>query len=262
MKLPLLVSAIVLTSLSPAFALTDADITPAALVGKTLTFTIENGGTPFASAGGTWSGTFAASGNAFTAKRKTGDFQDISTTYSAALDGTFTTVALAKIVKNQKPATLTLYTSSGVGHYEVSIQDLFGVSMNGTFTIGSPPPAKGPEIVVTQGKSGELVDGNGSKKKIGSVLVHKSISKTFTIKNTGTATLKNISIIVDGKNKSEFTVSSLGKTSVPKNQNTSFVVTFKPKSIGVKNAAIHIKSNDKDESPFDIKLTGTGAGIK
>ncbi|MEO5715395.1 MAG: choice-of-anchor D domain-containing protein [Luteolibacter sp.] len=261
MNLLPLASALVLAPLSSAFAITDADIAPAALVGKTLTFTIENGGTPFASAGGTWSGTFAASGNVFTAIQKTGDFVDISTTYSAAPDGTFTAVALAKIVKDQKPATLTLYTSSGVGHYEVSIQDLFGVSMNGTFTIGTVPP-KAPEIVVTQGKSAELTDGSASRKNIGTARVGKSISQTFTIENTGTAALKNVAITVDGKNKSEFKVSGLANTSVAKNKKTSFVVSFKPKSIGVRNAAIHIKSNDKDESPFDIKLTGTGAGIK
>lgn len=261
MKFLPLASAVVLTSLSSAFAITDADIAPAALVGKKLTFTIENGGTPFAPAGGTWSGTFAASGNGFAARRLTGDFADIDTTYSAGVNGTFTEVALAKIVKDQKPATLTLYTSSGVGHYEVSIQDLFGVSLNGTFTIGTAI-VEGPEIGVSLGKSDDLADGSPSRKKIGTVLVGKSISKTFTIENTGTTALKNIAITVDGKNKAEFTISGFGKTSIAKDKNTSFVVTFKPKAIGIRTAAIHIKSNDKDESSFDIKLTGTGAGIK
>jgi hypothetical protein len=35
-------------------------------------------------------------------------------------------------------------------------------------------------------------------------------------------------------------------------------VTFKPKAKGNRNAAIHIRSNDADENPFDIKLTGLG----
>ncbi len=261
MKHILLPAALFIFSFIPASAITDADIAPAALVGKTLTFTIVNGGSPYAT-NGTWSGTFAASGNAFTAAKITGDFVNISTTYTASVNGTFTDVALAKFVEGQAPATLTLYTQDGIGKYEAFINEVMGVSLNGTFTIGTVVPPKGPEISILQGKSGELTDGSMSRKNIGTARVGKSISKTFTIKNTGTATLKNIAISVDGKNKKEFTVTGLGKTSVAKNTTTSFIVTFKPKSIGVRNAAIHIMSNDKNENPFDIKLTGTGAGIK
>jgi hypothetical protein len=35
-------------------------------------------------------------------------------------------------------------------------------------------------------------------------------------------------------------------------------VTFKPTAKGARIAAIHIKSNDADENPFDIDLAGQG----
>jgi hypothetical protein len=42
------------------------------------------------------------------------------------------------------------------------------------------------------------------------------------------------------------------------NGNTAFTVRFAPTSAGLKTSAIHIASNDLDENPFDITLTGNG----
>src|SRR5204862_73933 len=45
------------------------------------------------------------------------------------------------------------------------------------------------------------------------------------------------------------------------NSSTSFTVTFTPTAAGARAAAIHIASNDADENPFDISLTGTGSAL-
>ncbi len=256
MKNILLPAVLLVSSLVPALAITDAEITPTALVGKTLVFTIVNGGAPYATTG-TWSGTFAASGTAFTAKKITGDFVDITTTYTAAADGTFTNVSLPKLVEGQAAAQMTLYVDNGVGKYEAYINGVFGVSLNGTFVFGSTL-VKAPEIAVQQPAGSNLVDAI-SKKSFGSVKIGKSgATKTFTIKNTGTAKLSGLAITKNGANKSDFSVSALTKTRLPAGGSTTFTVTFKPATKGTKNAAIHLSSSDADESPFDIKLTGKG----
>ena len=240
---------------TPTFAITDAEITPAALVGKTLTFNIVNGGSPFATTG-TWSGTFAASGGAFTATKITGDFANISTTYTAATSGTATDVMLAKFVEGRPATTLTLYIANGVGNYEAFIAGLNGVSLNGTFTFGTPP-VSGPEISLQQPVGTELTDG-GSKKSFGKVKIGKaSTAKTFTLKNTGNAVLTGLALSKNGTNASDFTLSPLAKTTLAPGASLTFKATFKPKAKGVKNAVIKLKSNDKDESVFDIPVTGT-----
>jgi hypothetical protein len=48
------------------------------------------------------------------------------------------------------------------------------------------------------------------------------------------------------------------KTSLAPGSSTTFKVIFKPSAKGTRKANIHIKSNDADENPFDIKLTGQG----
>lgn len=256
MKNILLPAILFVSSLLPAFSITDADITPAALVGKTLTFTIVNGSSPFATTG-TWSGSFAASGDAFTATKVTGDFVDISTTFTAGLDNGYSVVTLGKIVEGQNPAHLTLYTTpDGVGHYEVSIQDLNGTGQNGTFDFGLITVIKAPEISVKLGTS-TLKDNKG-KTDFGSVKAGKSGKpKTVTIKNTGAAKLTGITLSKNGKNAGDFVLTKLKKTSLAPGASMTFNATFKPKAKGAKNAVITIKSNDKDEKSFEIKVTGT-----
>jgi hypothetical protein len=256
MKIPSFAAAIVILSAASAFALSDADITPPALVGRTLEFEIENGGSPFAT-NGSWSGTFAGTKNGFSVGNIEGDTVPISTTYSVTIDGAFTVVTLAKFVEGQSSATLTLYTFEGVGRYEVSIQGVSGVSLNGTFTLrGSSVIA--PEIDVRQSNGTKLKDGVG-KKSLGAVPVDETgAAKKFIIKNIGKIPLKNLDISIDGKNKSDFIVSKLKKDKLDAGDRLEFTVKFRPSDPGTREAEIHIKSNDKNENPFDIKLTGEG----
>lgn len=255
-----------------AFAITEADITPAALVGKTLTFTIVKGGSPYPTTG-TWSGTFAASGVGFDVANIAGDTVPISTTYSAVIDGMFTDVALGKFIEGQAPATLSLFIISGVPRYEVFISGIFGVSLTGTFTIGTAAPVVPPvvpvvppvappatsEIAVQQPAGSDLVDG-GAKKSFGTVKTGKtSKPRVFTITNTGTADLTGLSIKKDGVRKSDFIVGALGATRLAPGASTTFKVSFKPSSKGTRKAAIHILSNDETEASFDIQLAGEGA---
>lgn len=269
---PSLAATLLLVTFTSAFAITEADIAPAALVGKTLTFTIVNGGPPYAT-NGTWSGTFAASGAGFDVANIAGDTVPISTTYSAAVSGTFTNVELAKFVEGRAPATLTLYIQGGVPKYEVSISGVFGVSLNGTFTIGTAPPVVPPvvpvvppvtppaasEIAVQQPAGSDLVDG-GAKKSFGTVKTGKtSKPRVFTITNTGTADLTGLSIKKDGVRKADFIVGALGATRLAPGASTTFKVSFKPSAKGTRKAAIHILSNDETEASFDIQLAGEGA---
>ena len=255
MKNILLPAALLVSSLAPVFAITDAEITPAALIGKTLTFTIANGGAPYATVG-TWSGSFAATGGGFTASRVTGDFTNISTTYTASVNASATDVVLAKFVEGQPSATLILYTANGIGQYETFINGVMGVSLNGTFTFGTPA-LSGPEISLQQPVGTELADGS-SKKTFGSVKIgNASAAKTFTIKNAGNAKLTGLAISKSGVNAGDFTISPLTKTILAPGASITFKATFKPKTKGAKNAVVKIKSNDKDESSFDVPVAGS-----
>ncbi len=257
MKILSLAAAIFVCSAASTFAITNDDISPPALVGRTLVFNIENGGSPYAT-NGTWSGTFARTKNGFSVDNIDGDTIPIDTTYSVDLDGPLTKVSLGKFVEGLSSATLTLYTSNGVGRYSVSIQGVSGASLFGTFTI-SGGSLFVPEIEVRLLSGTNLKDGS-AKKNFGSVRVDTTgAAQKFFIKNIGFAPLKNLDITINGPNKSDFIVSKLTVGKLASKDRTEFTVKFNPSKSGPREAAIHIKSNDTNESPFDIRLTGTGS---
>ena len=65
MKSPSIIATLLLATLASSFALTESDLTPAAIAGKTLTFSIETGAPPFATSG-SWTGKFGTTpGNTF-----------------------------------------------------------------------------------------------------------------------------------------------------------------------------------------------------
>lgn len=124
--------------------------------------------------------------------------------------------------------------------------------------IGSYPLT--PEIAIEQPVSTDLVDGSASID-FGSLATGASTSLTFTLRSTGTIPLLNLSAAKDGTNSSDFTFSAIPPV-LEDNTSTTFTVTFTPSAAGARSAAIHITSNDADESSFDIALTGTAtAGL-
>ena len=114
-----------------------------------------------------------------------------------------------------------------------------------------------PEIVVEQPLTVNIAD--GGSKSFGGALVGGNGSLTFTIKNIGNANLTGLGITIDGSDAAMFTVTSSPTAPVSgPSGTTAFTVRFTPTSAGAKTAALHIASNDGDENPFDINLSGVG----
>ncbi len=71
-----------------------------------------------------------------------------------------------------------------------------------------------------------------------------NVTRTFTIKNTGTSALTIGSITFTGTNPGDFSVSTAPASSVQAGSSTTFVVTFAPTATGVRTANINIFNND------------------
>ena len=264
MKIPSLIAILAAAALLPASALTSDDITPASLPGKTFIFTIATHfGLPVRS--GVWKGTFDdAPGTNFTITSVSGNMPNRADSYDAkSVDSSVptTTIQLPRVFSGTGDFTaLTLIVTGNNGTFSMSTFDLSSGSptestQTGTFTLEGASTA--PEISVKLGTK-PLIDGSAAKISIGTAKIRKKVTKKFTITNIGDADLTGLSVNVDGKNKGDFTIGKLAKKTLPGSSSTSLDVTFLPKSAGLKTAAIHIKSNDANENPFDILLTGTG----
>ncbi|MEO5916422.1 MAG: MBG domain-containing protein [Luteolibacter sp.] len=182
------------------------------------------------------------------------------------------------LVASSNPATLataSISTSVAAGTYYLVVKPAAagtplvnppsGYTVYGSlgqYTItGSFLPDNTPEIAVEQPVGTNLTDGSASMS-CGSVLVGSSSSPlTFTVKNVGSANLTGLSVSKDGASSADFTVGSLGATTLAAGASNTFTVTFSPSAPGSRTAAIHIASNDADENPFDINLTGTAFSV-
>ena len=119
-------------------------------------------------------------------------------------------------------------------------------------------PSGSPEIAVEQPVGTGLADGS-AMINFGSVNTGSSSSAlAFTIRNTGTANLTGLSLSKSGTHSADYTLGGLGATALAPGASTTFTATFTPGAAGTRTAAIQIASNDADENPFDINLTGVG----
>ncbi|MFO1441450.1 MAG: hypothetical protein U1F81_24235 [Verrucomicrobiaceae bacterium] len=117
-----------------------------------------------------------------------------------------------------------------------------------------------PDISVSQ--AGALTDGV-SAVDFGAVAIGgSSVSKTFTITNTGSASLTGLVVSAGGLHASQFTLGTLSRTTVPGGETATFSVLFSPGSSGAKNAVLSIASSVVGaKNPFEINLTGAGQTV-
>ena len=146
------------------------------------------------------------------------------------------------------PASATLTLASNDDD-----EGLFTITLNGEGTTLALP-----EIAVEQPARKELNDG-ASTTDFGDVKLAQEKTRTFIVRNTGDAPLTGLSVRTTGKYKANFIVTPLPGTSLAAGASAVFKVTFTPNSTGRRNAGLRILSNDANESPFDIKVTGMGA---
>lgn len=120
-----------------------------------------------------------------------------------------------------------------------------------------------PEIAVEQPAGSGMIDGE-AKRSFGTIpLGGTSHSKVFRIKNRGYADLTGLRVAKGGLNVSDFIVGPIkGDTKLRPGTSVLFKVQFKPSAKGVRTATLRIFSNDANENPFDITLTGEGAKRK
>ena len=143
------------------------------------------------------------------------------------------------------------------GNFGVNSKSMKVVSGEAYFTNFVAGAVK-PDITVEQPGGSNLTDGK-TTRPYGAVSIRgPGRAKTFTIHNDGTAALRNLKVTKDGSHAGDFTLTQPAGMHLKPGDSTTFKVTFKPKTTGMRSAAIHVTSNDPDESPFDISLTGTG----
>ena len=130
----------------------------------------------------------------------------------------------------------------------------------------TPKAANIPLSVITvEGLSTTIIgDGDSSPDAADNTIFSDAIvnggtsTQTYTIKNSGLATLEISSMEITGTNASEFSITSSPASTVGAGGSTTFTITFDPVDIGVRAADINISNNDSDRNPYNFSIQGTG----
>ena len=118
-----------------------------------------------------------------------------------------------------------------------------------------------PEIVVKR-PGINLVDNTGVST-FGSINVGGTTDLVFNVKNTGLVNLNLTGlpnkVAVSGTDAALFSIITQPTSPILPNGSALFTVRFTPTSAGTRTAVLSIPSNDADENPFEINLSGTVA---
>ncbi|BDI16431.1 hypothetical protein ANSO36C_22330 [Nostoc cf. commune SO-36] len=159
------------------------------------------------------------------------------------------------VAPNTSTTISVALNAATVGTYSGSLSLNNNDSNEGPFNFvisGTVKPVPTPEIQVLNGTV-NVTDGSTNTINFGSVIVGNTLTKTFTIKNTGTAALNLTNLkLPDG-----FSLVGTLPTSVAVNASTTISVALNATTPGTYGGTLILGNNDSDEGPFDFAITGT-----
>ena len=146
----------------------------------------------------------------------------------------------------------------GAGTYYLVARSLGDYGDMGQYTItGSlPAVAANPEINLSVGGVG-IAD--GGTLDFGSTAPGAAVTRTVSVANQGTSTLTLTALDPNSLPAGFTLLSNLGTTSLGAGQSTTFTIRLDAAALGSYSGSIQLFSNDSDESPYDLSLTGSVA---
>jgi uncharacterized repeat protein (TIGR03803 family) len=153
---------------------------------------------------------------------------------------------------------LITFTPSGAGERTATLtitsndanESSFEIPLSGTGLIQPEIEVDTPTPITLQSDEGPDAFGNSA--------VNAGTDRVFTIRNTGNAPLTNLNVTPAGIHASNFTITSQPPASIAAGASATFTATFTPSIAGLRTGSLLIASNDDDEDPFIINVSGTG----
>ncbi len=126
-----------------------------------------------------------------------------------------------------------------------------GGANQGSVTLTCLGVVSAPNIAVSETGVGNIAD--GTSFSFGATKVGMSVTKTFTVTNSGSAnlTLSNLAV------PSGFTFTNFANTTVAPNTSTTFTVTMTAAAAGAPSGSLSFDNNDAGKTPFNFTISGT-----
>jgi hypothetical protein len=206
-----------------------------------------------------WSNTWSTDGLSRGQMRL--QFYQNTTALGSPVDVTATTGNVwAQLVSGSLPAP------AGATHLRITLRRSASLAGNYYFDDAEIVALAGAPEANVQGNGVSIVDGDSTPSTsdhtdFGSTgVVNGSVSRTFTIQNTGSSSMTVGSVSLSGTHAADFSVTTQPATSVAAGGSTTFVILFNPSATGTRTAALSFSTSDADENPYNFSIQGTGLG--
>ncbi len=146
----------------------------------------------------------------------------------------------------------------------VDISSVTNGTENGTQQVTATITDDDSEInVVGNGNTiadGDVTPSTTDNTNFGSTTLSNTISKTFTIQNTGaiTLTLGANAVSVSGGQAGDFTITDQPAATISVGSSDTFTIQFSPTAGGTRSTTVNITSDDADENPYNFTIQGVG----
>ena len=150
-------------------------------------------------------------------------------------------------------------SAASIAVMDSTIESASTVDFNGTFSSGVDWAVVGVEILAGEPAPAPEITVTPATNAFGDLIVGGSASQTFQIRNDGNADLIVSGVSLTGADAAEFNIENGGgAVTLTPGQTHDVEVSFNPATVGAKSAALRISSNDANENPFDVALSGNG----
>jgi hypothetical protein len=117
-----------------------------------------------------------------------------------------------------------------------------------------------PSISIEE-PAGNVLTNSARAKTFGNLLSGTaSAGRVYSIRNAGAVPLTSIALAKVGSHTNDFTITGPGTNALAPGASTTFSVSFAPTTGGTRTARISLVSNDTNNNPFVVNLTGFGIG--
>lgn len=115
------------------------------------------------------------------------------------------------------------------------------------------------------GKGAEIEDGSTTASTLnhtdyGSLVVTSSLTRTFTMTNSGDAVLSlggAQRVALSGSDPGDFSVTAQPPSTLAAGATQSFDIVFSPSDVGVRSTLVTLQNNDPNEDPYTFVIQGT-----
>ncbi len=151
------------------------------------------------------------------------------------------------------------YTPSTLGTSACTVTIPNNDSNENPYTFALTSVGVSPEIIV-KGRNNEIVSGTSVASgtvgcDFGTVNLSSSFTRSYTISNTGTASLTLGTVTFSNPN---YTLTKPLGTSIESGGTAGFSIKYTPSTLGTSACTVTIPNNDLNENPYTFALTGVG----